>query len=69
MFCIGCDRNGCDLAISNDCNINNSSFSHLGSCYELPNGLTYASDESKSYLAGSHNFSVSEFEVFILIWH
>ena len=34
---------GCDLIITNDCNINNSS-SNLGSAYQLPNGYTYNSD-------------------------
>ena len=34
----------CDLAIYGDCNINNNSYSDLGSAYQLPNGYTYNSD-------------------------
>ena len=44
---------GCDLYISNDCNINTGSASNLGHSYELPNGYTYGSTEAKNYLAGS----------------
>ena len=35
---------GCDLAISDDCNINNNSYSNLGRAYQLPNGYTKGSD-------------------------
>ena len=45
---------GHDLNISNDCNINTSSYSNLGSGYEAPNEYTYNSTEAKNYLAGSY---------------
>ena len=35
---------GRDLIIINDCNINDESFSNLGSAYQLPNGYTYKTD-------------------------
>ena len=58
---------GHDLCIYNDCNINTSSKSDLGSSYELPNGYAYQSNEAKNYLAGSFRFTVNEIEVFKLI--
>ena len=33
-----------DLYISNDCDINTSSYSSLGSAYQLPNGYTKDSE-------------------------
>ena len=38
--------------------------SNLGHSYTHPN-YAYGSNESKSYLAGSYNFQVSEIEVFM----
>jgi hypothetical protein len=58
---------GCDLYISNDCNINTDSYSYLGYSYEAPNGYAWYSNEANNYLAGSHEFSVLEMEVFKLI--
>ena len=43
---------GHDLIIYNDCNVNSSSYSNLGSTYES-NGYAYESTEAQSYLAGS----------------
>ena len=47
---------GCDLHISNDCNINTVSYSNLGSCYEAPYEYVCGSNEAKNYLAGSYQF-------------
>ena len=55
-----------DIVISDNFNINNNSYSNLGTSYSLPNGMTpYPySEEARFYLAGSYNFQVSEIEVF-----
>ena len=59
----------CDLNISNDCNLNNNSFSILGYSYELPNELSKESEEANTYLAGSHEFKIIELEIYqILNW-
>ena len=54
--------------IYNECNINIESRSHLGfhGYFELPHGIQENSNESRSYLAGSHQFKVLEIEVFKL---
>ena len=41
MSCFGI---GCDLYISNDCNLNSDSGSNLGGSYQLPDGYQYESD-------------------------
>ncbi len=58
---------GGDLYIYDDCNLNNSNYSNLGSSYEAPNGHLFGSNEAKNYLAGSYTFTVQEIEVFKLI--
>ena len=59
--------NGCDLYISDDCNINTDSYSNLGYSYESPNGYACGSNEAQYYLAGFSNFAVDEIEAFKLI--
>ena len=59
----GCD---CDFRIVNNCNTDGSSYTNLGFAYECPEGMSYDSDESKSYLAGSSTFFVEELELFLL---
>jgi hypothetical protein len=52
----GDDEYGGDISIRNDCNLNQLSFSNFGMTYNLPNGITINSKESKSYLTGQHYF-------------
>jgi len=52
-----------DFMIADQSNINAKSCSNLGISYIHPN-FNYGSDEAKSFLAGSHNFIVSEIEVY-----
>jgi hypothetical protein len=54
---------GHDLLIANNSNINTKSSSDLGHSYTHPD-YEYASNEAKSFLAGSFNFQVSEIEVY-----
>ena len=53
-----------DLAILENCDQNEESYSNLGSSYEIPEGMIYRSDESKCFLAGSFGFRVEEIEVY-----
>ncbi|CDW73378.1 tldc domain-containing protein [Stylonychia lemnae] len=55
---------GCDIYISNDCNINQSSNSNLGHTYMAPQGFKKDDQFCKDYLAGSYNFKVIEIEVY-----
>ncbi|KAJ5069258.1 hypothetical protein M0811_11743 [Anaeramoeba ignava] len=42
-------------------------YSHFGRSYNLPNGINYGTNESKSYLAGSHNsWVVDELESYFI---
>ena len=50
---------GHDLYLCNNCNSTNSSYSGLGNSYQAPN--------DNNMLAGSYNFTVSDFEVFHLV--
>ena len=50
--------------ISDQCNSNKNSDSYLGYTYKPPNGHNYFSPEAKSYLAGEHEFKVTEVEVY-----
>jgi len=52
-----------DFMITDQSNTNATSCSNLGLSYIHPN-FKYGSDEAKSFLAGSHNFIVSEIEVY-----
>ena len=55
---------GYDLSLSNRCNENTLSKSYFGCFYQLPEMMQVGTPEAKSYLAGSYNFKVKEFEVF-----
>ena len=43
-------------------------FSTFGTSYDLPSGLTKGSPEANAYLAGSHEFNVTEIEVYQLYY-
>lgn len=58
---------GTDLVLKDNCNVNSSSFSNLGSTYALPEGTTYRSARARSHLAGTNKFQVEEYEVFKVI--
>ena len=58
---------GYDIKVSGNSNQNNNSYSKLGYSYQLPNNITYGSEESKRYLAGSENWQTTEIEVYQLI--
>ena len=58
--------NGYDLHLTNNCNLNNDSSSNLGNTYSLPNNISYGTNESQSYLVGSYQFVVEEYEVFLV---
>ena len=55
---------GNDLSISDNCHLNNYSYSDLGHTYKLPTGYVYDTDQGKRLLAGTYNFKVDEYEVF-----
>ena len=44
----------------------NEGFSDLGNSYSLPPNISYYTNESYSYLAGSYHFEVEEYEVFLV---
>ena len=54
---------GTDLYISDSSNENNKSFSNLSHSYKHSQ-YVYGSTEAKNFLAGTHNFSTDEIEVF-----
>ena len=63
----GPDFGGTDLYLYNKCHSNNSgSYSNLGNTYCLPPSISYNTNESQSYLAGSYQFEVEEYEVFLV---
>jgi hypothetical protein len=55
---------GEDINVSDNSNQNNVSNSNLGDCYQLPDNITYYSQEARSYLAGSFNWKTTEIEVY-----
>mmetsp|Transcript_1620 Transcript_1620/g.5594 ORF Transcript_1620/g.5594 Transcript_1620/m.5594 type:complete len:641 (-) Transcript_1620:530-2452(-) len=59
---------GCDLFISDNCNLNNESYSHLGESYQ--NAYIHQDIDSKSlvreFFCGAFKFRVAEVEVFTL---
>ena len=57
-----------DIYLNDNCNTGMSSHCNLGSTYSLPEGLIYGSEGAKSYLAGSYQFKVKDFEVFKVIF-
>ncbi len=63
---IGClldDPGVATTVIANNANSNTKSSSYLGFSYTTPVG-TYGSTEAQNFLAGSHKFTVSDYEVF-----
>lgn len=56
-----------DILLYNECNNNSSSYSNFGSTYKPPDGMGQGSEEANKYLAGAHNFKVSEIEVFKVV--
>jgi hypothetical protein len=54
---------GPDIRISNDANSNTFSYSNLDQTYLHPE-YAHESDEAQSFLAGSHNFRLSEIEIY-----
>ncbi len=66
IFCspsFGPNFGGYDLEIFNNSNINSDSNSNLGGSYKHPD-YEKDSNETKSFLAGSYTFQVSEIEVY-----
>lgn len=57
-----------EIYICNDCDKNNSSTSNIGKTYKAPEGITFNTDQSKNYLAGSYNFKVKEVEAFKVVF-
>jgi hypothetical protein len=55
--------NKCDLRISFQSNTIGSGFSNLGHSFPHPN-YVYDSNEAKTFLAGAHEFQVSEIEIY-----
>ena len=53
---------GYDIHIADNANQNNNSYTHFGSSYSLPNGVT----NRLTILAGTYRFSPEEVEVFYL---
>ena len=68
LFRFGHYNNNADLAIYQNCNQNNESYSNLGHYYELPSeGFAFNSNQSQSFLAGAYNFGVEEIEVYTVV--
>ena len=55
---------GRDLRISNDSHTNQHSYTNFGRTYQPPPGYVYGTPQTHSLLAGSHQFSPTEIEVF-----
>ncbi len=54
--------NGCDIAIYDNSNSNNSSYSNFGTAYSKEE-----IQDPKNYLAGSYNFTLKRMEVYQVI--
>ena len=55
---------GHDISVYDSSNQNYNSYSNLGHSYQLPNNITYGSQEAQSYLAGSYTWQTTEIEVY-----
>ena len=55
---------GHDLHISDNANSNTNSYTNFGHTYQPPSGYNYGDANTRALLAGKHNFSPSEVEVF-----
>ena len=49
---------GDDIVIQNEADQYHDRYSNLGFAYQLPDDMEYASEEAKSFLAGSYKFKV-----------
>lgn len=58
---------GYDILLYDQCNNNSSSYSNFGTTYKPPDGMAQGSAEANNYLAGAHNFKVTEIEVFKVV--
>ncbi|CDW86474.1 UNKNOWN [Stylonychia lemnae] len=56
-----------DLFVCSNSNEREDSYSYLGKSYQLPAGITYGSNEARTYLFGQVNFYLAEIEVYSLI--
>ena len=55
-----------DIYVANSCNNDTTSFSNLGHTYKPPGNITQNTESAKNYFAGSYNFGVEEYEVFLI---
>jgi len=55
---------GFDIVIYTNANTSTQNYANVGNSFLLPGMLTFGSEESKNFMAGSYYFSVSEIEVF-----
>lgn len=65
--CFLCDLiafGGFDIRICNNSYNSSSCEASLGQSYELPEGITFGSDEARKFLAGSKGFKTAEIELF-----
>ena len=58
---------GNDLAIYDDCNNKSESYSNLGYSYQLPQGMFFDTEQAKTFLCGTYNFTVQDIEVYRVI--
>ena len=57
---------GHDIYVTHACNNNISSYSNFGHTYKPPGNITQNTESAKNYFAGSYNFGVEEYEVFLI---
>jgi hypothetical protein len=55
---------GFDICIHTESNATTNSYSTLGHSFQLPPGHEYNAENTKAFLAGSHQFQVKEIEVY-----
>ena len=55
---------GHDFHISNDSHTNQHSYTNFGHTYQPPAGYVYNTQQTKSLLAGSYDFTPTQIEVF-----
>ena len=55
---------GCDIFIANYPNTTMNSYAYLGSSYKHPQ-YPIGTDETQTFLAGSHQFQLDEIEVYL----
>jgi hypothetical protein len=62
-----CFGGGHDISICSGCNTLNSNYTNFGHTYDSTSVAPYGNVLTKSFLAGSYNFMVSEIEIFVPI--